>query len=274
MARVPGGEFEMLSPPGAGHHESPTRRGIRFIPTFYIAERETTVSMYAEFLNEMGGSGVGWNERMTDQQKCGIVRQGAAPHFEYRVVPGRENYPVTHVSWYAARAFLGWCGLQLPTEAQWEKAARGGKYLDGDHAQKRPNPLPNRSYPWGDEKPDQGGVFRCNIDGADDGHPYTAPVGSYPFDKSPYGVYDLAGNVAEWTLDWHTTTWHQAADGYRVIRGGCWTAFPEGVDAVTQATRVPIHQSSIIGFRGVKEPTAHRRRTVFRKSHRAWRASK
>jgi len=90
------------------------------------------------------------------------------------------------------------------------------------------------------------------MDGKEDGFAYTAPVGSFPADKSPYGIYDMAGNVAEWTTNRYTTKWHAGTDGYRVLRGGSWTALPEGVDAIAQPTMVPIKASSFIGFRGVK----------------------
>lgn len=252
MARVPAGEFKMLSVPGGGYDESHSNRGSRMVPLFYIALCETTISMYVDFLNEMGANGMGWNDRMADEQRCGITQYGAAPRFRYRVVPGRENFPVTYVSWYAAQAFLKWCGLRLPTELEWEKAILGGEYLDGDDTREKPNPMPDRFYPWGDDEPDEGGVYRCNMDAGEDGFAHTAPVGSFPADKGPYGTYDMAGNVAEWTLDWYTTAWHEGADGYRVVRGGSWTAFPEGVDAVTQATSLPINQTSNMGFRGVK----------------------
>jgi formylglycine-generating enzyme required for sulfatase activity len=252
MARVPAGEFEVRTVPGGGHDESGTAEVVSTLPLFYMAQCETTIAMYVDFLNEIGGSGLGWNGRMANPDTCGIVRRGSSPRFEYRATPGRENHPIAYVSWYAAQAFLQWCGLQLPKEAEWEKAILGGKYLDGDGTRKLMNPLPTRSYPWGNEAPDAGGVYRCNMDGAEDGFAYTAPVGSFPHDKSPYGIFDLAGNVAEWTEDWFTTGWHPDSDGYRVARGGSWTALPEGVDAVTQPTILPIKTSSIVGFRGVK----------------------
>jgi formylglycine-generating enzyme required for sulfatase activity len=170
------------------------------------------------------------------------------------VSPGRESHPVAFVSWYDARAFLEWCGLRLPTEAQWEKAVRGGVWLDGDDAQTRRNPLPDRRYPWGDEAPDKGGVFRCNLDGDADGFPHTAPVGRFAEFASPYGVWDLAGNVAEWTRERYTTSYHADLDGFRILRGGSWMSLPEGVDAVTGATRLPLEGGAAVGFRGVHEP--------------------
>ena len=154
------------------------------------------------------------------------------------------------MSWYDADSFLKWCGLTLPTEAMWEKAYVGGVYLDGDNSKKILNPCPERKFPWGNEEPGQGGVFRCNIDGEDDGYPNLAPAGTFAKYPSPYGINDLAGNVAEWTLDWYTTSYHAGLDGFRMVRGGSWLDLPVGCDAVSGATQLPIRESGIVGFRG------------------------
>lgn len=249
MLRVPEGEFKMKSLPGGGYDESTSQEPVGELPLFYISKYETTVSMYAEYLNNTGREGAGWNKRMSDSNRCGLVQNGASPTFTYSVTPGRENYPVTYVSWYDAAAFLKWCGLRLPSEAEWEKAIRGGIYLDGDKTKQRKNPLPERKYPWGNESPNAKGVYRCNYDGDDDGFPYTAPVGSFDKFNSPYGVCDIAGNVAEWTLDWYSTSYHVGLDGFRMVRGGSWMAVPSACDAITGATQLPLKESSIMGFR-------------------------
>ncbi len=251
MARIPAGKFIMKSLPGEGRDESKEITPEPVLPLFYMARSEITVSMYADYLNEVGGDGAGWNPRMNNSDRCGIVRND---DHTYRVEPGRENYPVTYVSWYDATNFLQWCGLRLPTEAEWEKALRGGIYLDGDETKKKPNPKPERRYPWGDESPNEGGVFRCNYDGEEDGFAYTAPVRSFSKFASPYGVCDLAGNVAEWTLDWYSTSFHTGLDGFRMVRGGSWMAVPAACDAITGATQLPLKESSIMGFRGVRGP--------------------
>jgi formylglycine-generating enzyme required for sulfatase activity len=96
-----------------------------------------------------------------------------------------------------------------------------------------------------------GDIHRCNHGGEEDGFAGTAPVGSFPGFPSPYGAEDMAGNVAEWTLDWYSTSHHAGIDGYRMRRGGSWRSVPEGVDGVSGATSLPLQGSGIVGFRGV-----------------------
>jgi len=254
MARVPGGEFHPRAVPGAGYDDARLGTVVSHVDSFFIGTYETTVSMYADYLTEVGASGAGWYPRMSDSNRGGLVREGEPGAYTYRVLPGREDHPITFASWYDARAFLEWCGLRLPTEAQWEKAVRGGTWLDGDDEKTRRNPRPDRRYPWGDEAPDADGMFRCNLDGDADGFAHTAPAGVFARFSSPYGVCDLAGNVAEWTRERYTTSYHVDLDGFRILRGGSWMSLPEGVDAVTGATRLPLKRSAVVGFRGVHEP--------------------
>jgi len=223
-----------LGLPGAGRDEAKRRKPDSAPPLYYMARYETTIAMYADYLNEVGGEGAGWNRRMSRQDRCGIV----------------QNSDQT----YGAMGFLQWCGLRLPTEAEWEKALRGGLYLDGDETKTQPNPLPERQFPWGNEAPDANGLYRCNFDGEADGFAHTAPVGSFGEFASPYGICNLAGNVAEWTLDWYSTSYHVGLDGFRIVRGGSWMAVPVACDAVTGATQFPLKETSIMGFRGVKGP--------------------
>lgn len=249
MARVPGGKFVMKGVPGGGRDETgKSQKATDALPLFHMARHEVTIGMYVDYLNEVGGEGIGHNEKMCNVDRCGIFREGV----RYSAAPGREEYPVTYVSWYDATRFLRWCGLRLPAEAEWEKAYRGGIHLDGDELAKLPNPVPERRYPWGNEAPGDGGKHRCNCDGGEDGFEGTAPVGSFAAFDSPYGISDLAGNVAEWTLDWYSTQYHVGLDGFRVVRGGSWMEVPQGCDAVTLATQLPMKENSIMGFRGVR----------------------
>jgi len=254
MARVSGGEFVMKSVPGGGFDRERVKNRVSTLPTFYMTISETTISMYVDYLNEVGGTGIGWNPRM---ERAGLERTGQSPSIRYSLKPGIDNLPITEVSWYDASAFLSWCGLSLPTEAEWEKAYRGGRFLDGDDSAQQPNPLPERVYPWGDEDPDEGGVFRCNARGSEDGFASTARVCSFAHYNSPYGICDLAGNVAEWTLDWYTTEYHAGLDGIRMVRGGSWRSTGTAVDAISGATSLPIKEGGITGFRGVRRVPAN-----------------
>lgn len=252
MARVPGGEFAMKSLAGQGRDQSGKNPQKSCLATYHIARFETTIGMYVDYLNESAIGGTGYNTKMENLERCGILHSADGA---YAAAPGRELHPVSYVSWYDAVGFLQWCGLRLPEEAEWEKAYRGGNFLDGDALKQEPNPNVQRRYPWGDELPNDGGLQRCNYDGDGDGFPSTAPVGSFPAYTSPYGIHDMAGNVNEWTLNWYTTPYHTGLDGYRVVRGGSWLDLPEGCDGVSGATTLPLKEGGTMGFRGAYAPS-------------------
>lgn len=137
-----------------------------------------------------------------------------------------NHHPVVNINWFQAKTYCQWAGRDLPTEAQWEKAARGE---DG------------RIYPWGDSNPTRDHVNLCDLGCAsgsktenfNDGYAKTAPVGSFPKGSSSYGVHDMAGNVWEWVNDWFEKNYYSSQREWenpsgptigkqRVLRGGAW----------------------------------------------------
>ena len=219
MVFVKGGNFQMGSESSdAGSDEKPIHSVT--LDDFYISKYEITNAQFCKFLNEKGNKEEGevtWLdlEGNYKTEKCRIQKNGST----FTVETGYENYPVIYVSWYGAKAYCEWAGGRLPTEAEWEYAAKGG------------NKSKNYKYAGSDNIDEVAWYTKNSYDKGEDHADYgTHIVGS----KKPneLEIYDMTGNVWEWCSDWYGSDYYAnspssnpkgASDGsYRVDRGGSW----------------------------------------------------
>ena len=241
LARVPAGYFTMGSAEGRAD-EQPVHQV--YLDEFYIDRFEVNNDQYAAFLNDIGGNEDGEGHLLFD-----LRDPDAQIHYDerYAPIPGTEQRPVAEVSWYGARAYCTWADMQLPTEAMWEKAARGTN---------------GRIYPWGnsiDRSRANYGKEGCCRGDASDGFFDSAPVGSYQRGVSPYGAYDMAGNVWEWVVDWYGEEYYaqsterdpQGPDAgiSRVLRGGSMSSDPYRLRTTDRGGLPPSVTYIIVGFR-------------------------
>ncbi len=208
MVDIPGGEFKQ------GEKGEPT-----YVMAHRISRYPVTNAQYARFLAD----NLTYPVPYLDEVWAGPYNWDP----QRRTHPeGKANHPVVMVSWEDALAYCEWAGVRLPTEMEWEKAARGE---DG------------RTYPWGDEfDPEQVNVREGGVGS-------TTPVGVYPDGASPYGLLDCAGNVWEWTTS-------RAGENQIVIRGGSWNFRAEDARCFARDYGHPSHRSNCIGFRVVTGP--------------------
>ncbi|MBI1922720.1 formylglycine-generating enzyme family protein [Candidatus Poribacteria bacterium] len=261
MVLIPAGEFWMgtdakeipqlvqwtkkyYSDAQASGFEYETPRHKVYVDAFYIDKYEVTNAQYQKFM------------RATGHPK---------PMFWDDSGFNAPTQPVVGVTWYDAMAYAKWAGKRLPTEAEWEKAARGG--------------LEGKKFPWGDQDPDGS---QCNFAdknapssftwadrNANDGYQYTAPVGKYS--PNGYGLYDMAGNVWEWCLDEYDGGFYAKSSGrnpvggatnitdiisdftnvetLRSLRGGGWYGDPGNVRVANRISNSPTDTNHFLGFR-------------------------
>jgi len=232
MVLVPAGEFIMGSNDGSDD-EKPVHQV--YLDAYYLDKYEVTVGQYAKFLKATG-----FNE---------------PPMWTTLDQPSHQKRPIVNVDWSDASNYCEWAGKRLPTEAEWEKAARG---TDG------------RIYPWGNEPPN---TLRANY-GQEKWNNHTAlvPMGQLKDGKSPYEIYDLAGNVWEWVSDWYDPDYYATSPPqnpkgpengkYRVLRGGSWDLAPEHLRSTRRDFNIPLaptyespaYRNFNSGFRCAKNP--------------------
>ena len=209
MVRIKGGTYT-IGPDDTDPDASP--QGNETVDDYFIDRYEVTIGEFTEFLNETGEHGF-YETDMANPDFCGIVKNGNG---SYSVVPGKKLYPVVLLNIEAAKSYAEWCGKRLPTEFEWEIAARG---------------IEGRTYPWGNEPPDSNRANYHYMVG------YPVPVGSYERGKTPEGIYDMAGNAWEMVDGiWAAYEWTKKAEKYPargpLMRGGSWVTAPANLKAV------------------------------------------
>ncbi len=262
MVLIPAGDFLMGSPSGEGLTDERPQRAV-FLRAFLIDRHEVTNARYEQFVKATGHA-------LPTHPNPSITLW-----IDGRPFPGSDAHPVVNVSWHDAVAYCAWAGKRLPTEAEWEKAARGTNA---------------RLYPWGNEW----SIHKANsasywagrtidfkdtlewkafwVDGEGarisrerglKGEVLTLPVGSLPEGASPYGLLDMAGNVSEWVQDWFEPYYYLRAprenprgpDGklLKVVRGGSWLKPASSLRTTDRDYGFPDDHQSGTGFRCAKD---------------------
>jgi formylglycine-generating enzyme required for sulfatase activity len=220
LVSVPAGQFTMGN--DAGDDDEKPAHTV-FLDAFEMDQFEVTNEQFRAFVEETG--------YVSEAEQAG-------ESFSWRTFAGdKPKHPVVLVTWNDAVAYCEWQGKRLPTEAEWEKAARGP---DGF------------IYPWGNEWMED----KANTE--ESGYRGTTIVGSFPDGASPYGAMDMAGNVSEWTSDWYEaypgSTFHSAYFGkkYRAIRGGGWFSDAHLVRSTERSASSVELRNDDVGFRCVR----------------------
>lgn len=227
MVTIPAGPFLMGSQHPKGRADEWPQHAV-YVETFAIDQVEVTNERYMAFVTATG------HRSPPNPYGTGLVLSAK----------GIEQLPVVQVTWYDAKAYCRWAKKRLPTEAEWEKAARG---TDG------------RPFPWGDHQPTR---TRANFDREWDGDKTLHPVGSLPEGDSPYGIKDMSGNAREWVQDWYDPDYYANAPDknpqgpekgiVRVIRGGSWHSPMSDIRAGARGRGGFALQTHGTGFRCVR----------------------
>ncbi len=258
---VPEGVFLMGSKDSdADDDEKPQH--LVYLGAYWIYQHEVTNAQFSTFISaanyvttaEKRGWSFAW-EGDPWQKKPGT--HWTAPEGPGSDIEGLDDHPVVHISWEDAVAYCTWASGRLPTEAEWEKAARG---TDG------------RVYPWGNSPVTQGRANFCDLNcladwaetNQDDGFAFTAPVGSFTGGTSPYGAHDMAGNVWEWVADWYDDGYYQkspyltptgpSSGKFRVSRGGSYLDNERALRVSYRDGIIPDYATMFHGFRCVYLP--------------------
>jgi formylglycine-generating enzyme required for sulfatase activity len=230
MITIPAGVFKMGNPEGQGRSDEWPQREI-YLDEFAIDKVEVTNERYMKFIQDTG------HRNPPNPYGTGTLQSAK----------GIEELPVVQVTWYDSKTYCAWAKKRLPTEAEWEKAARG---TDG------------RMYPWGNAPPSH---KRANFDREWDDVKTLYPVGTVPDGDSPYGVKDMAGNAREWVADWYDAAYYNNAVDrnpqgpdkkgiVRSIRGGSWHSPIGDIRSSARGKGGFALQTHGTGFRCVRGP--------------------
>ena len=235
MIFIPAGPFHMGVPDGArdgGRDEYPGHEV--FLTPYYIDKFEVTNGRYLEFISKTGHR----KPQHPRNPQRNLWQGGLMPE-------SIVDRPVINVDWYDADAYCRWAGKRLPTEAEWEKAARGGD---------------DRRFPWGNVEPTH---KHLNFNQKWIGERTLMPIGSYEAGKSPFGLYDVAGNVWEWVADWYDPLYYEkspaknpqgpATGTHKVIRSSGWQVETPQVRIFTRIQSDPKDRNESTGFRCAKD---------------------
>jgi eukaryotic-like serine/threonine-protein kinase len=236
MLRVSAGSFEMgCDGPAQQCNERELPLHTVYLDAFYVDVLEVTNAQYKDCVGDGD-----CDPPAQTELRCGTPYYGS---------PAYDDHPVIHITWSDARAYCTWAGKRLPTEAEWERAARGS--------------LEARVYPWGNDLPD---CTRANYYPDAKLHPdghicvgHPEKVGSYPTGVSVYGMHDMAGNVREWVNDWYQADYYSEPSApnpqgpetgqERVIRGGGWSNDADNIRVAARDYRLPGDVADDVGFR-------------------------